>query len=114
MDEHKEQYPIQTMCEVLSIPRSTYYHSLHKTESIRERENKELTKKIIQVHQESKERYGAPKIHQTLLKDGCLVSLKRVQRLMAKAEIRSITRKKYMPHTSREKVLERENLLERD
>jgi putative transposase len=42
------------------------------------------------------------------------VSLKRVQRLMAKAEIRSITRKKYRPHSSREKVLERKTLLERD
>jgi putative transposase len=102
------------MCDVLAVPRSTYYHSLHQTESNRERENRELTKKIIPIHQESKERYGAPNIHQTLLKGGCSVSLKRVQRLMAKAEIRSITRKKYRSHSSREKVLERKNLLERD
>jgi putative transposase len=102
------------MCDVLAVPRSTYYHSLHKTESNRERENQGLTKKIIQIHQESKERYGAPKIHQTLLKGGYSVSLKRVQRLMTKAEIRSITKKKYRPHSSREKVLERKNLLERD
>jgi putative transposase len=102
------------MCDVLAVPRSTYYHSLHKTDSNRERENQELTKKIIQIHQENKERYGAPKIHQTLLKDGYSVSLKRVQRLMTKAEIRSITKKKYRPHSSRENVLERKNLLKRD
>lgn len=42
------------------------------------------------------------------------MSLKRVQRLMTKAEIRSITKKKYRSHSSREKVLERKNLLERD
>ena len=76
---------------MLAVPRSTYYHSLHKTESNRECENQELTKKIIQIHEESKERYGVPKIHQTLLKGGYLVRLKRVQRLMTKAEIRSIT-----------------------
>ncbi|MDQ0242565.1 transposase InsO family protein [Bacillus fengqiuensis] len=99
---------------MLAVPRSTYYHSLHKTESNRERENRELTKKIIQIHQESKERYGAPKIRQTLLSDGLSLSLKRAQRLMTKAEIRSIIKKKYRPHSSRETVKERDNLLKRD
>lgn len=51
------------MCDVLGIPRSTYYQSLHKTESKRERENQKLTKKITQIHHDSQKRYGAPKIH---------------------------------------------------
>lgn len=44
------------MFDVLTVPRSTYYHSLQKTASTRERENHTITKKIIQIHQESKER----------------------------------------------------------
>ncbi len=99
-------------CDVLAVTRSTYYHSLQKTESARERENHEITKKIIQIHQESKERYVAPKIHRTLLKSGLSVSLIRVQRLMTKAKISSITKKKYRPYSSREKVIERKNLLD--
>ena len=114
MEEHKKHYSVQMMCDVLAVPRSTYYHSLQKTVSTRERENHVITKKIIQIHQESKERYGAPKIHRTLLKSGLSVSLKRVQRLMTKAKIRSITKKKYRPYSSREKVMERKNLLDRD
>ncbi len=102
------------MCGALKIPRSTYYQSLQKTESPRERENKELTKKIRQIHLESKERYGAPKIHQSLLVSGFHLSLKRVQRLMRKAQIRSITRKKYRPYPSKEKVIQLGNLLKRD
>lgn len=49
-----------------------------------------------------------------LLKEGYLVSLKRVQRLMKKADIRSITQKKFRPSSSKHKVEERENLLEQD
>ena len=80
MEILKKHYSVQMMCDVLAVPRSTYYHSLQKTESTRERENHAITMKIIQIHQESKERYGAPKIHQTLLKSGLSVSLKRVKR----------------------------------
>ena len=42
------------MCKVLDVPRSTYYQSLNQTISNRERENNELTEKIIEIHKESK------------------------------------------------------------
>jgi len=45
---------------------------------------------------------------------GFQVSLKRVQRLMKKANIRSITTKKFRPTPSKEKIVEREIILERD
>ena len=102
------------MCEVLGVPRSTYYKSLTKTISNREQENRQLTKRIIEIYQESKQRYGAPKIHHLLVMEGYQVSLKRVQRLMKKADIKSITVKKFRPTPSKEKVVERENILQRD
>src|SRR5690625_3826248 len=102
------------MCDVLDVPRSTYYQSLNKTISNRERENKELTKRIIEIHNGSNKRYGAPKIHHTLVEEGYKVSIKRVQRLMKKANIRSITVKKLRPIQSKEKVIERENILDKD
>src|SRR5699024_10749493 len=40
--------------------------------------------------------------------------LKRVQRLMKKVDIQSITVKKFRPTPSKEKVVERDNLLQRD
>lgn len=102
------------MCQTLGIARSSYYQSQHKTESKRSRENKKLTKKIIQIHQDSEGRYGAPKIHQILLEQGLQVSIKRVQRLMRKEDIRSILLKKYKPHSSKSTVEKRTNLLEQD
>ncbi len=84
IDCQKETHSVRTMCQTLGIARSSYYQSQHKTESKRSRENEELTKQIIQIHQDSGGRYGAPKIHQTLLEQGFQVSVKRVQRLMKK------------------------------
>lgn len=102
------------MCETLDIPKSTYYQSLNKTESNRDRENRVFTEKIVQIHEESKERYGAPKIHEMLEKQGHKISLKRVQRLMKEAGIRSIIVKKFRPTPSKEKIVERENIINRD
>ncbi len=102
------------MCQTLGIARSSYYQSQHKTESKRSRKNKELTKKMKQIHQYSEERYSVPKIHQTLLEQGVQVSIKRVQRLMKKENIRSIILKKYKPHSSKSTVEDRTNLLEQN
>ncbi|WP_459500870.1 IS3 family transposase [Bacillus sp. C1] len=114
IDCQKETHSVHMMCQTLGIARSSYYQSHHKTESNRSRENKELTKKIKQIHQDSEERYGAPKIHQTLLEQGLQLSIKRVQRLMKKENIRSIILKKYKPHSSKSTVEERINLLKQD
>lgn len=102
------------MCKVLNVPRSTYYQSFVHTESNRDRENKQLTEEIKQIHQESKGRYGAPKIHQSLLKKGLRPSLKRVQRLMKKEGIRSIIVTKFRPQSSKGTVVERTNHLEQN
>ncbi|MBB2483580.1 IS3 family transposase [Bacillus sp. APMAM] len=114
IDQYKAKYPVQIMCHVLDFPRSTYYQSCHKTESNRDRLNKELTERIKAIHKESHERYGAPKIHQMLMKEDYKVSLKRVQRLMKKAEIRSITKKKFRPQSNKGKVIEGTNILNQD
>ena len=74
----------RSVLEVLAWPRSTYYQSLIKTESVRDRENRLLLEQIQLIHAESKGRYGAPKIHFLLLKAGFSVSLKRIQKIIRK------------------------------
>lgn len=71
-------------------------------------------KKKYLIYKESKKRYGAPKIHKELISRAYKVSLKRVQRLMKKLGIKSIVIRKFRPHTSKNKVAERENILNRD
>ncbi|HHW57843.1 MAG TPA: IS3 family transposase, partial [Clostridia bacterium] len=65
------------MCEVLKVSRSSYYKYLHKTESKRSRENRMYEEEIMKIYEESKKRYGAPKIHKMLVNKGYNISLKR-------------------------------------
>ena len=73
-----------------------------------------MTKRIIEIYDDSNKRYGAPKIHHILDEEGYQVSINRVQRFMRKANIKSIIVKKFRPTPSKEKVVERENILQRD
>jgi len=102
------------MCKVLKVSRSSYYKYLTKTLSPRAIENKSFEKKILAIYEESKKRYGAPKIHNRLINNKEKISLKRVQRLMRKLGIKSIVIKKYKPQYFKTKVEEKENILDRD
>ncbi|PIC62558.1 IS3 family transposase [Sporosarcina sp. P13] len=114
IEQEKENFPIQVMCEVLKVPRSTYYQSFRKVKPSYTIENEAILARIKIIHAESKGRYGAPKIHYLLTQEGFTASLNRVQRIMKEAEIRSTIVKKYRPTSTTGQVEERENLLEQD
>ena len=115
IDQHRSEHDVKQLCEVLNVPRSTFYQSKHQSESKWKRENQQLLEYIKKIYFESKRRYGAIKVHRQLLKEGLCVSLKRVQRLMKSAGLASIIQKKYTPYKqSKELVLERHNILEQD
>lgn len=62
----------------------------------------------------NKQRYGATKIHQILLKEGRSVSLKHVQKLMKQLNLRSIVIKKYRPQRSNSPIISKENILKQN
>lgn len=102
------------MCKVLKFPRSTYYEALIRVPSKRELDNQVFRANIKNVYDESKKRYGAIKIHQKLVAAGIPCSIKRVQRHMKVLGIHSIVVKKYKPHSTKNTVPEKENILNRD
>ena len=59
MHEHKAQFPISVMCEVLSISRSSYYAWQNRPVSRRKQADTELLKKI-RINRDSKQTYGKP------------------------------------------------------
>lgn len=113
IENSKEIYNVSLMCKVLDIPRSTYYYFKTKKPSKRSLENANLEKEIKSIYDDSKGIYGAPKIHKILSKK-LTISLKRVQRLMKKTNLRSVILKKYKPYSKKVKIEERTNILKRD
>lgn len=96
---YRKEYKILRMCEVLGVSTSGYYDWVGRPESQRSRENRRLTDKIRQLHQQSREIYGSPKIHEDLRAEGEVCGVNRVARLMQKAEIKSKLERKFVVTT---------------
>lgn len=102
------------MCRLLEIPRSVYYFYKNKSLTPTEVRNNQLKKKISTIFFDHKQRYGATKIHQVLLKEGISVSLNHVQKLMKQLNLRSIVVNKYRPQRPVQPVVLKENILNQD
>jgi transposase InsO family protein len=77
---------VKRACELLKVSRAAFYQYLAGP-SRRERADVELTAQIQAIHQESKGRYGAPRVHAELARRGRRHGRKRVARLMRQAGI---------------------------
>ena len=90
------------MCTVFKVSRSRFYIWLSNEVSNTAIENQILTEKIRVIHGKSKQTYGSPRITQELYKLDVKVSRPRVARLMRKAKIRSIVKRKFRITTDSE------------
>lgn len=79
---------VKRACELLKVSRAAFYQHLAGKLSPRERQDAELAGQIRAVHQESRGRYGAPRVHAELRRRGRAHSRKRVARLMREGGIR--------------------------
>lgn len=112
--DHREEFPISLMCEVIGVSRGGYYSWLRRPESKRNIENRNLKTEIRSIHAESKRIYGSPKIYEELKDRGIRCSLKRVTRLMREDGLYAKTTKKFKATTnSRHSRPVAENILER-
>ena len=93
--EHRGQWSVAGMAEVLAVSVSGFYDWLKRPKSRRARENESLTEKIIRFHCGSRFTYGSPRIHQDLKAAGHKVGRKRVARLMKAAGIRGKSKRKF-------------------
>ncbi len=79
------KYSVSAMCDVLDIPKSTYYYHADLTGKRAQRtEDQELSKEIARIFRESRNNYGTRKIKKELAKlsEPKKVSRRRIGRLM--------------------------------
>lgn len=53
----------------------------------------------MKIYQESRKTYGSPRIYQKLLREGCTIGKKRVERLMRGLDIQAVAKRKYKATT---------------
>lgn len=95
-----EKVPVTLSCETLSVSRSGYYSWTGRPQSQRAKQNKILIVELRRIHEESRLTYGLPRIHAKLRQEGKAVGKGRVTRLMKKAGISGIIRKRYRVKTT--------------
>lgn len=88
----KDQYTVTDLCEALAVSQSGYYKAecAKREPCVRSRRDDQLRGHITRIHAQSRETYGAPRVHQMLKKQNEKVSRKRVARLMREAGIEGV------------------------
>jgi transposase InsO family protein len=115
MKANQADHPLTTMASLLGVSTSGYYAWLARPECARARRDRELTAIIEDVHGDSRATYGVPRVHGELRLRGERIGRKRVSRLMRRAGLQGVTRRR-KHHTTRRNPAEAAalDLLERD
>jgi putative transposase len=95
IEAHRDEFEVKTMCRALEVSRSGYYAWRSRPPSQRTQANQELVKHIKQVHRDSRQTYGSPRVHAELRKRGIHCNEKRVARLMRLYGIQAKQRRRY-------------------
>jgi putative transposase len=85
IEAQKANHRISRMCRALKVSKSGYYGGRDRAPSARARADALLTGEIVRIHRDSRETYGAPRIHFELRTLGVRCARKRVARLMRQA-----------------------------
>ncbi|MBX3438490.1 MAG: transposase [Planctomycetaceae bacterium] len=85
IDDHRQQWPVSVQCRVLNVSRSGFYAGCACGESITAQRRAELAERIREVHQESRQTYGSPRVHAELLAQGRYCNRKTVAKCMRDA-----------------------------
>jgi putative transposase len=90
IEDHRDSYPVRLMCAVLEVSPAGYYAWRNRPVSERAKSSTALLAAIRQAHQDSSGRYGSPRVHAILRRQGRGTSRGRVERLMRRYGIRAI------------------------
>ena len=89
---------IRPICQVLAVPRSSYYHASNPTPC--QTADIELGDLIEAIFKRHRRRYGYRRIHSDLSDQGLVCAAARVRRIMEERGLRAIQPKTYVPKTS--------------
>lgn len=100
IEKHREWFSVERMCQILKVSRSAFYEWLTRPESERSKEDKRLGSKVAEIHQKSRQTYGARRIREELAEQGESLSRPRVRRLMKQQALEVKTKRKFKATTN--------------
>jgi transposase InsO family protein len=91
--------PVAMMCRALGVKRSGFYARCRRPPSARARDEVKLVVEIKAAHEESRRRYGSPRVHRELKARGRRVGKNRVARLMREHNVAARKRRRFRKTT---------------
>lgn len=95
IDEHRNEFPVKTLCRVLDISRSGYYIFKKAVPSLHSREDLALRQAIVKIHTEHRWAPGAVKTWRLLTERGIRCGKHRVARLRKLEGIQTARMKRF-------------------
>jgi len=95
MNAEKAEFPIRRVCRVMRVSPSGFYASRSRSESTHELDDRRLRVLVRASFDESRRRYGSPRVYRDLVEQGIQVSPKRVARLMQEDGLKARARKRF-------------------
>ena len=90
----KAEHSVKTMCRVLGVSRSGFHAWERRPPCDRELNDRQLDERIEAIHRRSRHTYGARRVHAELAHEGVRVGRKRVERLMRRAALSGLVRRR--------------------
>jgi len=90
----RANHTVALLCRVLGVSRTGFYAAEGREPCQRAQDDKRIEAAIREVHSDSRETYGAPRVHAMLRRRGIRVGRKRVARLMRRAGISGLVKRK--------------------
>ena len=98
--DHKDEFDIALMCDLLEVTRGGYYEWIHREPSASSLKREKIVDAIRQAHVESGCLYGSPNIHQDLINQGISCCVNTAAKLMRENDIASIVNRKFRVSTT--------------
>jgi putative transposase len=95
-------FDVGRACRALGLSRSGYYAWRERPPSKRDVEDQELLARLVRLHAASRGTYGRPRLCADLRAEGVRVGPKRVARLMRRAGLEGVSRRKWIRTTTRD------------
>lgn len=94
------RYPISAQCEILGVPRSTYYAM--RARAVAEAAPDPATACVMEAYEQGRGRYGARKIKAALERRGITLCRRRIGRIMKEnGLVSAYTKSKFTPHPAK-------------
>ncbi len=101
--DHQAVYPVATMCRLLRVSPSGFYAWRQRGPSARAQRDATLLSAIRVFHERSDRTYGAPRLLEDLREAGVRVGRKRIARLLRRAGLVGVSRRRGVRTTRRDR-----------